>query len=278
MFPTALAAIPLLVISLLIAPANGVHQGNVISVGEDTITIQDADGMNETFTVALSGPTSATIPAGGGTGTGTITDDDAATLSINDVTVTEADAGPVTATFTVTLSAASSQTVTVDFATTDGTAMAATDYVANSGQLTFLPNSPLTRTVTVVVNGDQIDEANQRLVEFDLAPLHRLQERLGGDVVDEAELVDVGRDLRVVDRLQRADDVVAQPLQLLGRDGGSLEVGSIGSIRFAPLGIIGPIRWGGLCAVIHSAASFANSRRGSFSTSSPTCFRARFSS
>ena len=69
-------------------------------------TTQDAlDEANETVPVSI----------GGVTGTGTITDDDAApTLSINDVTVNEA-AG--TATFTVTLSAASGQTVTVGYNT-----------------------------------------------------------------------------------------------------------------------------------------------------------------
>lgn len=51
MIPTALAAVPLLVLSLIAAPANDVHQGNVIAVGENSITIQDMDGVTEMFTV-----------------------------------------------------------------------------------------------------------------------------------------------------------------------------------------------------------------------------------
>jgi hypothetical protein len=85
----------------------------------------------ETFTVILSGPTSASITDG--QGTGTITDDDAVpTISISDVTVTEGNAGTTNAVFTVSLSISSGQPVTVGFATTDGTATAPADYAAQA--------------------------------------------------------------------------------------------------------------------------------------------------
>jgi hypothetical protein len=38
------------------------------------------------------------------------------------------------------------------------------------------------------------------------------------DLVDQAEFVDVGGDFRIVDRLQRRDDVVGQPRQFVGRE------------------------------------------------------------
>ena len=41
--------------------------------------------------------------------------------------------------FTVTLSEASAKTVTVNYATADGTANAANDYISTSGPLTFNP-------------------------------------------------------------------------------------------------------------------------------------------
>src|SRR5262245_46907481 len=49
-----LASLPLVVLSLLAGPtlADDIHQGKVISVGDKSITIQDKDGDNETFTVA----------------------------------------------------------------------------------------------------------------------------------------------------------------------------------------------------------------------------------
>jgi Tol biopolymer transport system component len=81
-------------------------------------------------------------------------------ISISDLTVTEGDSGTVNATFNVTLSAAGAQTVTVAFATADGTATAGADYQASSGTLTFNPGD-LARPVTVQVNGDTLDEANE---------------------------------------------------------------------------------------------------------------------
>ena len=76
------------------------------------------------------------------------------------MTVTEGDAGTKTVDFTVTLSAASAQTVTVNYATADGTATAGLDYQTASGTLTFNPGD-LTKTITVLVNGDTLDEPNE---------------------------------------------------------------------------------------------------------------------
>ena len=81
-------------------------------------------------------------------------------ITINDVTVTEGNSGTVNANFTVTLSAASAQTVKVDFATADGTANTPADYQSNNGTLTFNPGD-LTKTITVLVNGDTMDEPNE---------------------------------------------------------------------------------------------------------------------
>jgi hypothetical protein len=81
-------------------------------------------------------------------------------ISISDVSVTEGNSGTINATFNVTLSAASAQTVTVAFATADGTAVSAADYQSNSGTLTFTPGLT-TQPVTVLVNGDTLDEANE---------------------------------------------------------------------------------------------------------------------
>ncbi len=82
-------------------------------------------------------------------------------LSINDVNVTEGDNGTVNANFTVRLSAASNQTVTVNVTTANGTASAGSDYMAlSSTQLTFPPMTT-TKPVSVVVNGDVLDESNE---------------------------------------------------------------------------------------------------------------------
>jgi hypothetical protein len=82
-------------------------------------------------------------------------------LSINDVSMAEGNSGTTNFVFTVTLSAASNLTVNVDYATANGTAtLADNDYQAVSGTLTFNPGN-LTRTITVVVNGDQKFEPDE---------------------------------------------------------------------------------------------------------------------
>ncbi|WP_430542654.1 putative Ig domain-containing protein [Xanthomonas sacchari] len=114
---------------------------------------------NETFYVNVTNPNGATIT--GGQGVGTINNDDAQpSLSIGDVSVTEGNSGTTTATFPVTLSAASGQTVTVNYATTDGSANAGSDYVAHSGTLTFLPGIT-TQNVAVTINGDTTVEPDE---------------------------------------------------------------------------------------------------------------------
>jgi hypothetical protein len=115
------------------------------------------DEAAETYTIALSNATNATIADD--TGIGTIDDDDAEpSLSVNDVTPLEGDAGPVGATFTISLTEASSRTVSVDYSTANGTATAPADYTTADGNIVFDPGQTI-RTVTVQVNGDLLDES-----------------------------------------------------------------------------------------------------------------------
>ena len=62
--------------------------------------------------------------------------------------------------FTVTLSAASGESVSVDWATSDGTAVAGTDYTAASGGLTFAPGET-SKAVTVTILDDAHDEGTE---------------------------------------------------------------------------------------------------------------------
>ncbi len=130
-----------------------------------TISIAILDDVafegDETFFVNLIGIASgATI--GTAQGTGTITEDDTATLSVNDVTVAEGAGGTTTdAVFTITLAPSSVSAVTVDYATdTTGTATSGEDYVAGSGSVTFAPGET-TKTFTVTVNGDDAAEPDE---------------------------------------------------------------------------------------------------------------------
>ncbi len=120
------------------------------------------DEIDETFAVNLTSPTNATIADNQGIGT-ILDDDPAPSLSINDIALTEGNAGTSNMTFTVTLSAASGKTVTVDYATADGTATSPADYTVAAATLTFNPGV-LTRTFTVPIVGDTIDEFDETFV------------------------------------------------------------------------------------------------------------------
>jgi hypothetical protein len=127
-----------------------------------TVVVQadTLDELNETYFVNLSGAVNASLldPEG----LGTITDDDnSPSLSINDLTVTEGHTGTVFANFTVSLSAASGQDVTVSYATANGSGTAPSDYNSiSTTSLIFTPGQT-TKTVTVLVNGDTVDEPNE---------------------------------------------------------------------------------------------------------------------
>ena len=121
-------------------------------------TLPEAD---ETIPVTLSEPKNATL--GTATGTGTITDDESApTISIGSATVTEGNGASAVLSFPVTLSAASGAEITVDYEEgTDGTATADTDYLAlKSGTLTFAA-AETSKTITVSVIGDRLDEPDE---------------------------------------------------------------------------------------------------------------------
>ena len=81
-------------------------------------------------------------------------------ISVSDATVQEAEGAALE--FSVTLSHASSRTVTVDYATSDGTAVAGSDYTATSGRLTFNAGET-SQTVQVTVLTDQEDESDETL-------------------------------------------------------------------------------------------------------------------
>ena len=135
-------------------PAGTTTQSYSVPVVGDVL-----DEIDETFFVNLTLPTLSTIADA--QGVGTITDDDAApSIVINDVSIVEASANM---TFTATLSAASGKTVTVDYATADFTAIAPADYTAASGTLSFAP-LVLTRTFTVPIVGDTLDEFDETFV------------------------------------------------------------------------------------------------------------------
>jgi hypothetical protein len=112
--------------------------------------------LDEPFLVELSAPTNASVDDG--QATGTIVDDELQpVIDLDAPSVTEGNAGTSALTFTLTLSHQSAPPVTVDWVTASGTATAGTDFLSDSGTVTFA-SMDTSETVTVTVNGDALYE------------------------------------------------------------------------------------------------------------------------
>jgi large repetitive protein len=108
---------------------------------------------NETFTLHLSNATGG-IAITDANGTGTIqNDDNDPTVSIANASVLEGDIGTTTLSLPVTLSGPSGREVDVDYATSDGTATAGSDYTATNGTIVFAAGET-SKQIDVTVNGD----------------------------------------------------------------------------------------------------------------------------
>jgi hypothetical protein len=114
-------------------------------------------------TNAVTGPISVTTATGTATSSQNFTVLLPPSLSIANVRVRERNSGQRNVIFRVWLSGAVNQAVAVSYATSDGTAVAGSDYVAKSGTLTF-PPYVRSRPIVVPVLGDQAVEGNETFV------------------------------------------------------------------------------------------------------------------
>ena len=127
--------------------------------------------QDEDFTVSLGAVTnsslSSSISTAGSPQTGTILNDDQATITISDVSMMEGTGSNPTFTFDVTLDKEVDGAVSVDYETMDGSAMdentPPNDYNSTNGMLTFYANAmaPQVMTIDVTVIGDMASEPNE---------------------------------------------------------------------------------------------------------------------
>lgn len=130
---------------------------------EKTFTIPIVDDTrfegNETFAVGLQNPSTGSLGAPR-TQLITIVDNDAApTVSFSEPTLNISEAES-TATLTVQRSGDSSSSASVNFSTSNGTAVAGSDYTATSGTVTFAANQT-TQTITIPILSDVVVEGNE---------------------------------------------------------------------------------------------------------------------
>ncbi|HYV09957.1 MAG TPA: Calx-beta domain-containing protein [Pyrinomonadaceae bacterium] len=116
---------------------------------------------DETFNLTLSDPTGAILTAPN-VGTINIADNEFKPFvsTASAISITEGDSGTRNVAVNVTLSTPSVQVVTVDYATSNGTAAAGSDYVAASGTVT-IPAGSSSATINISINGDTTVEANE---------------------------------------------------------------------------------------------------------------------
>ena len=136
------------------------NPGDITKTISIDVTGDTVDETDETFFVQLGNPSTG-IFFSQDSGTGTIVDDDGLpSLSIADTTVSEGNSGTKTTTFTVTLSTASAANVTVNYATSDQTAVAPSDYLSTTNMLTFTPGDT-EEIISITINGETIDENDE---------------------------------------------------------------------------------------------------------------------
>jgi hypothetical protein len=133
----------------LVFPAGATTGSISVSVIGDT-----SQEPTETLGVQLSSPLNLVILDG--SATGSILDTDRPSLSVSNASVTEGG----TATFTVSLSKASTTAVQFNYATIDGTALAASDYTSTSNSRT-IPAGSTSTTIQVKTTEDTLDEADE---------------------------------------------------------------------------------------------------------------------
>jgi aryl-phospho-beta-D-glucosidase BglC (GH1 family) len=152
---TALAGSDYLAASGSVTFAPGETQKTIaVTLLGDTVIEGD-----ESFELVLGAPSGATIADGIAIGT-ILNDDVLPSLSMADVQATEGQSGTKLLVFTVTLSQPATGPVTVAFATRDGTALAGSDYDAQSGTLSFATGET-SQTIAITLRGDTADEIDE---------------------------------------------------------------------------------------------------------------------
>lgn len=116
---------------------------------------------NEVFALNLNTATGATIGTGRGNCT-IINDDVPPFVFVSDATLVEGNSGTNNMTFRISLSTNAGVPVIVNYTTSNGTAVAGSDYLPRSGQLNFLAGtSTLTQNVNVQILGEVLGERDE---------------------------------------------------------------------------------------------------------------------
>ena len=138
---------------------------------------------DESFAVSLQNPTGGAAIDAPSTATVTITENDspppAGSLQFSGSSYSVAESGGVV-TVTVTRSGGSAGTVSTDYATSDLSATAGSDYTSLSGTLTFA-NGVLSQSVSITIDDDAVFEGRRDIRRNGVEPAGRGISRHAGD-------------------------------------------------------------------------------------------------
>ena len=136
--------------------ASGISSQNITA----TIVNDAAFESNETFIVTLSNPTSGASLGGNVNHTYTINDDDAPSIAF---AATTSNGSEATTAVNIPVSISMTATASVNYAVTGGTATGA-DYTLASGTLNFTNGGATTQNISLTVNNDALNEADETII------------------------------------------------------------------------------------------------------------------
>jgi ELWxxDGT repeat protein len=182
-------------------PAEGVELWKSDGTGPGTVLVHDiapgpASSTPRDFAVA--GPRVFFAADDGTTGTELWAADVRASLSVSGTILQEGNAGTTNAVFEVALTGELTAPATVNYATVGGSATSGVDFVPTAGTLTFGPGGALSLPVTVAVNGDLVQEADE---SFRLQLFGAVGVALDVDSADAVILDDDGPTLAIADQV-----------------------------------------------------------------------------
>ena len=170
-----------------------------IAAGQTSATIAvpvsgDTDiEMDEDFTMGLTNPVNASL--GTAIGVGNIENDDFSEISIADASIAEGNAGSTTLSFDVVLDRPNPFDVTVDYASSDVSAQAGSDYTSLAGTLTISAGDTAT-TIDIDITTETVVETDEQLLVNLLNPSATARivddEAIGVIVNDDLPLVSIG--------------------------------------------------------------------------------------
>jgi len=150
----------LAVVNGAVSLAAGSSVSSVSLVGDTDVEPDQFFSATLSNLVLPPGVAASSVTIATATASGRIINDDASSFSVANAQIAEGNTGTRTLTFTVALSQSNKVPVSVDFATSNASASAGVDYVAQAGTLNFAANQ-LTRTIDIVINGDMAFENDE---------------------------------------------------------------------------------------------------------------------